>query len=250
MKAVKRDELIAWINDYLEVEQFSDGCLNGLQVEGDPWIERVVCGTTASLRLIEAARARSAQLVIVHHGLFKGSLGDLPRVIGPWAKRLRLLLENGISLAGYHLPLDAHSEVGNNVLLCQRLGLTPGLPLDVGFMAEAPGGMELDAFVERVRAEINPAAQVFAAGSNRVRRVAVISGGASSLWPVVLDSGADTFLSGEPSEHVIREIEEAGLHAIFAGHYATEVFGVQALGQRITDTFGIPVEFVDIPNPV
>lgn len=250
MKSVHRDELVAWMDDYLEVEQFSDGCHNGLQVEGSERIERVVCGTTASLRLIQAARDRDAQMVLVHHGLFKGSLGGLPRVTGPWAKRLQLLLETGISLVGYHLPLDAHPEVGNNTLLCRRLGLRVGLPLDVGFLAEAGNGMDLRDFVERVRSEINRDATAFPAGSGRVHKVAVISGGAAGLWPVVLESGADTFLSGEPTEHLVREMEEAGIHAVFAGHYATEVFGVQALGQMVADTFGIEVEFVDVPNPV
>jgi dinuclear metal center YbgI/SA1388 family protein len=248
-------EIIAAADELLAPCDFADLGPNGLQVPGAREVSRIVTGVSAQRALIEAAIERRAQLVLVHHGLF---WDFLPTGLSPvLAERLRLLFRNDVSLAAYHLPLDAHPAIGNNALLAERLGCErheawgeyKGTP--IGRAAAFPGdGVPAAELLERVHAVTAREPLAFAAGPERVRRMAIVSGSAAELLPTAVAEGFDAFLTGEPREHVMADAREAGIHFIAAGHYATETFGIRALGDRLAARFGLAHDFVDIPNPV
>jgi dinuclear metal center YbgI/SA1388 family protein len=210
----------------------------------------VATGVSATRELFERARDEGAQLVLVHHGLFwEGA----PRALSPTtAGRLKVLLENGIGLAAFHLPLDAHPEVGNNALIARGLQATGQRPFaEVGVAARFPGdgipAAELFARIERLT---DRAPLVFDAGPDPVRTVGIVSGGAASDLETAIAEGLDAFVTGEPREAVMGTAREAGIHFVAAGHYATETFGVRRLGELLEERFGVRHVFVDVPNPV
>jgi dinuclear metal center YbgI/SA1388 family protein len=242
-------QLIRALDDLLDPEAFDDLGPNGLQVPGPDAVRRVVTGVTAQRALAERAVAEEAELVLVHHGLFWSfqPTGLTPTL----AERLRPLFKHDIALAAYHLPLDAHAEVGNNALLAERLGCASHVPFtDVGrggtFAVPVPAA-ELFARVGDVT-QREPL--VFAAGPPHVRRIAIVSGGGAGRLDQAVDEGYDAFLTGEPKENVMADAREAGIHFIAAGHYATETFGVRRLGDWLAERFAIEHVWVDIPNPV
>jgi dinuclear metal center YbgI/SA1388 family protein len=247
--------LIAAADELLEPGRFRDMGPNGLQVPGAAEVTRIVTGVSAQRALIEAAIERGAQLVLVHHGLF---WDFLPTGLTPvLAERLRLLFRHDVSLAGYHLPLDAHPAIGNNALLAERLGCERheawgdlrGTP--IGRAATLPGdGVPAGELLDRVRALTGQEPVAFDAGPPRVRRIAIVSGSGADLLPAAVAEGFDAFLTGEPREHVMADAREAGIHFVAAGHYATETLGIRALGEWLAERFGLEHEFVDIPNPV
>ena len=251
----RRDDLIADLDSLLEPEAFRDLGPNGLQVPGVEEVDRVVTGVTASRALIDAAIERDAQLVLVHHGLF----WDFhPTGLSPiLAERLRPLFRHDVNLAAYHLPLDGHEAVGNNALLAERLGCSTHSPFGSGFGRPigrvghfGDGGIEAVTLFERVAEVCGRPPLVFDAGPARIQRLGIVSGGAAKSLPEAIAAGLDAFLTGEPAEHVMADAREAGIHFIAAGHYATETFGVRALGDRLARDFGIEHVFVDVPNPV
>ena len=243
------------LDGLLDPGAFEDLGPNGLQVPGGEDVTRVVTGVSAQRELIERAVELDAQLVLVHHGLF---WDFRPTGLTPvLAERLRPLFRNDIALDAYHLPLDAHPEVGNNAILAVRLGCERhepfgayrGTPIGrVGDFGEA-GVAAADLF-ERVREVTGREPTVFDGGPPRVRRIGIVSGSAAEVLDEAIDLGLDAFLTGEPREHVMADAREAGIHFIAAGHYATETFGVRALGDWLHDRFGLEHAFVDIPNPV
>ena len=242
-------ELIRSLDDLLDPEAFDDMGPNGLQVPGLRQIDRIVTGVTAQRELFERAAQERAQLVLVHHGLFWNfaPVGLTPLL----AERLRPLFRNDIALAAYHLPLDAHPEVGNNALLAEALGAAghvafAGIGRGATFAEPLPAG-ELFARVVRVTGR---EALVFDAGPPTVRRLAIVSGGAASRLDRAVAEGYDAFLTGEPKENVMADCREAGIHFIAAGHYATETFGVRRLGDWLAERFGVEHVWIDIPNPV
>ena len=247
--------IITALDELLEPGRFDDLGPNGLQVPGPEEVRRVVTGVTAQRALIERAIELDAQLVLVHHGLF---WDFLPTGLSPvLAERLRLLFRNDIGLAGYHLPLDAHPLVGNNGILAERLGCErheafgefKGTP--VGRAGTFGGeGIPAEDLFARVREVTAREPTVFAGGPERVRRIGIVSGSAAELVPAAIAAGLDAFLTGEPREHVMADALEGGIHFIAAGHYATETFGVRALGEWLAERFGIEHHWVDIPNPV
>jgi dinuclear metal center YbgI/SA1388 family protein len=242
-------ELVQFLDELLTPDEFEDLGPNGLQVPGAAEVERVVTAVTAQRAVFERAIAGRAQLVLVHHGLFWrfDPLGLTPRL----AERLRPLFKHDIALAAYHLPLDAHPEVGNNALLARALGAADHVPFtDVGrgaTFAEPVPAAELFARVEKATGR---APLVFDAGPPEVRRIAIVSGGAASRLDAAVAEGYDAFLTGEPKENVMADAREAGIHFIAAGHYATETFGVRRLGELLAERFGIEHVWVDVPNPV
>ena len=249
-----RDEIVAFLDDHLDAGAYPDALPIGLQVIGAGEVRRVATGVSASLELFERAAAEGAQMLIVHHGLFWSSE---PRRIGERERaRLRCLFDHDLSLVAYHLALDAHPEVGNNALICRALGLTDPVGFGVhgdrtiGFLATADPPLTLPELLDRVRAEINPEPLVFDAGPEAIGRVAVISGAAAQDVLPAADAGADCFLTGEPREPVMAQAREAGIHFVAAGHYATEVFGVRALGDLLARRFGVEHVFIDVPNPI
>jgi dinuclear metal center YbgI/SA1388 family protein len=249
--------IISALDELLTPAAFQDMGPNGLQVPGPDEISTVLTGVTASRDLTERAVAEGAELVLVHHGLF----WDFhPTGLTPvLAERLRPLFKHDIALAGYHLPLDAHPEVGNNAILAERLGcerhepfgdLAPPSP-PIGRAGTFAGdGIPAAELFERVREVTARVPTVFDAGPERVRRIGIVSGSAAKLLPQAVELGLDAFLTGEPSENVMADAREAGIHFIAAGHYATETFGVRRLGELLAEHHGIVHEFVDIPNPV
>src|SRR6476659_6117278 len=249
-----RDEFVAFLDDHLDAGGYPDALPVGLQVTGAAEVTKVATGVSASLELFERAASEGAQMLIVHHGLFWSSE---PRRIGERERaRLRCLFDHDLSLVAYHLALDAHPEVGNNALICRALGLVDPVGFGVhgdrtiGFLATADPPLPLAGLLDRVRAEINPEPLVFDAGPASIRRVAVSSGAAAQDVLPAADAGADCFLTGEPREPVMAQAREAGIHFVAAGHYATEVFGVRALGELLAQRFGVEHSFIDVPNPI
>jgi dinuclear metal center YbgI/SA1388 family protein len=250
--------IVADLDELLSPAAFPDLAPNGLQVPGPPdgRVERVVTGVSAQLELIERAVELRAQLVLVHHGLFWDfqPTGLTPRL----AARLRPLFANDVALAAYHIPLDAHPEVGNNALLavalgCERhepFGRFKGVPIGrLGtFAGEGIPAGELFARVGEVTGGREPLVQ--GAGPERIRRIGIVSGSAANALDEALELGCDAFLTGEPREHVMADAREGAIHFIAAGHYATETLGVRALGDRLASRFGVEHVFVDVPNPV
>jgi dinuclear metal center YbgI/SA1388 family protein len=249
------DELITHLDELLDPGAFRDYGPNGLQVPGRTQIERVVTGVSAHLELIERALALRADLVLVHHGLFWDfqPTGLTPTL----AERLRPLFKHDVNLAAYHLPLDAHPEVGNNALLAAALGCEAHEPFGdhqgtpIGRAGRFPDeGVPIADLTARVADVCGQAPLVFDAGPDRVRSIGIVSGAGAGYLPEAVARGLDGLLTGEPREHVMADAREEGMHFIAAGHYATETFGVRALGERLQREFGIDHTFVDIPNPV
>ena len=248
-------DIVTELDRLLEPTRFADYGPNGLQVPGAEEVTTVATGVSAQLELFERARAEGAELVVAHHGLFWGS-GPGP-IDAALARRLRVLFASDISLLAYHLPLDAHPEVGNNALLARALQAEPLAPFaphrgtPIGCLAQFPGeGLpvaELLARVERITAR---APLTFDCGPPVVRRLGIVSGGGTDYLADAIAARVDAFLTGEPTERVMAQAREAGVHLIAAGHYATETFGVRRLGEHLSECFGVRHVFVDIPNPV
>jgi dinuclear metal center YbgI/SA1388 family protein len=249
------DELIGHLDELLDPGAFRDYGPNGLQVPGRTEIERVVTGVSAHRELIDRALALRADLVLVHHGLFWDfhPTGLTPAL----AERLRPLFKHDVGLAAYHLPLDAHPEIGNNALLAAALGCEAHEPFGdhrgtpVGRAGRFPDdGVPIAELTGRVAEVCGQPPLVFDAGPGRVRSIGIVSGAGAGSLPEAVERGLDALLTGEPREHVMADAREAGVHFIAAGHYATETFGVRALGERLAREFGIEHSFVDVPNPV
>ena len=248
---MQRDALRDYLDNLLQTEKFRDYCPNGLQVEGRADIRKIVCGVTASQAVLDAAVATDADAVLVHHGYFwKGEDG---RVTGIRRSRLATLLAHDINLFAFHLPLDAHAELGNNAQLAAQLGWTCdgrfgdqeigfiGLPGSDKSAAEILG--RIDSVLQRKALLVGNAARV-------VKRVAWCTGGAQGYFDAAIAAGADLFVSGEISEQTTHLARESGVPYIAAGHHATERYGVKALGVHLTQKHAIGCEFVDIDNPV
>ena len=248
-------DLIAALDELLEPARFQDLGPNGLQVPGREEARRVVTGVSAQRELFERAVALEADLVLVHHGLF----WDFhPTGLTPvLAERLRLLFKHDLALAAYHLPLDAHAELGNNALLARELGALEAEPfghyrgVPIGRRGRFPdGGLPLAELVERVRAVTGREPLLQGAGPDRVRTVGIVSGAGTDTLGEAVALGLDALLTGEPREHAMGEARESGVHVLAAGHYATETFGVRALGTWLAKRFDVEHVFVDLPNPV
>lgn len=250
----ERDAILEFLDGLLSPADYADYCPNGLQVPGSTAVANLVTGVSATLELFEAAAARNADMVITHHGIFWD--GNPTAITPPQARRLKLLLGNDINLAAYHLPLDAHAEVGNNALLCEALGLTRDDAFAVhrgktiGWIGLSDHPIDSAELVRRVNAATGREPLVFDFGPERITRVAIVSGAAAGHLPEAVAAGADAFITGEPAERVMAEARENGIHFIAAGHYATETFGVRRLGELSAERFGVDHEFVDLPNPI
>jgi dinuclear metal center YbgI/SA1388 family protein len=244
-----RDELLAFANELLDVDAYPDYGPIGLQVAGAREVTRVAAGVSASLELFERAAAAGAQLLLVHHGLFWDR--DSRVVDDAMRRRLKALFDAEITLAAYHLALDAHPEVGNNALLARELGLEPSEPFaEIGFGGPLIEPVSIDEFAVRVREKLGSEPVVFAHGPEPVERAAVVTGGAARHLADAARDGYDLFLTGEPAEPSLHTARELGIHFVAAGHYATERIGIQALAQRLGEQFDLEWEFIDLPNPV
>ncbi|HZO87912.1 MAG TPA: Nif3-like dinuclear metal center hexameric protein [Chthonomonadaceae bacterium] len=244
-------ELVAYLDTYLAVREVPDWkeAYNGLQVEGRREVRRVAVAVDACLATIERAATERADMMIVHHGLFWGPKAP---VTGPYYRRLAALIKNDIALYSCHTPLDAHPEVGNNHVLARLLGLELAGPfgehegVPIGVYAETE--LAREAFVARVREALGVSPLVIATGPETVRRVGIVTGGAGTWIERAAARGLDTFLTGEGPHYTYFEAEERGLNVLYAGHYATETVGVRALGQHLTERFGLETFFLDHPT--
>jgi dinuclear metal center YbgI/SA1388 family protein len=249
-----RDEIVAYLDELLEIDSFTDYGPNGLQVPGAEEVSLVATGVSAQRELFEQAATAGAQLVLCHHGLF----WDFhPRTVGPAMKeRLRILFDADLSLAAYHLPLDAHPEVGNNALICAALGLERAEPFAehkgraIGLLGRSTEGIPFAVLRERCASAFGQEPFVWDAGPDTVHSVGVVSGGAPGNFGEAIDRGVDAFITGETAEHVMAEARENRVHFIAGGHYATETFGIRRLGELVAERFGVEHHFVDIPNPI
>jgi dinuclear metal center YbgI/SA1388 family protein len=247
--------IIGHLGSILNPDLFDDYGPNGLQVPGRDGVETIVTGVSASVELFERASALGADLVLVHHGLF---WAGPPRSLDRSAKRrLQLLFDADMSLAAYHLPLDAHLEHGNNALLAGALGCPSWEPFGhhrgrtIGVAGQLPGeGIAADELVARVRAATGREPLAFTAGPPRVRSVGLVSGAGADYLEEAIAAGLDAFLTGEPAERVMTRSREARIHFLAAGHYATETFGVRRLGELLAERFAVRHVFVDVPNPI
>ena len=244
-----RDEILAFASDLLDLDAYPDYGPMGLQVAGTREVRRLACGVSSSLELFERAAAADAQMLLVHHGV----LWDRdPRVIDDAARRrLKTLFDAEITLAAYHLALDAHSEVGNNALLARELGIDPTEAFaGIGFGGPLAEPVSIEELTARVREKLGSDPVVFDYGPERIERAAVITGGAARYLAEAADAGYDLFLTGEPAEPSLHTARELGIHFVAAGHYATERIGIQALTRRLADQFDLDWEFIDLPNPI
>ena len=245
----RRDEILAHAHELLDLAAFPDYGPMGLQVAGAAEVTKIACGVSASLELFRHAAELGAQLVIVHHGLF---WDNESRVVDDLLKaRLRALFDADITLAAYHLALDAHPELGNNARLAQELGVE----IEGSFGTVGIGGRlripeSGDAFARRVAALLQREPISFTYGPAVVERVAICSGGAGRDLPRAAAEGYDLYLTGEPEEPSLHQAKELGIHFVAAGHYATERLGVQALSARLADRFELDWAYVELPNPV
>jgi dinuclear metal center YbgI/SA1388 family protein len=245
-----RDEIIAWADEYLDVASYPDYGPMGLQVVGTAEVRRIVCGVSASRELFQRAAQAEAQLVLVHHGLFWERDS---RVVGPVLReRLRALFDADLNLVAYHLALDAHEEVGNNALLCDELGVDRERRFadGYGFGGRLAEPVPVSDLAERAQQRLGQTPLVFSYGPEVVERVAVCSGGAARYLAQAAAEGYDCFVTGEADEPTKHAANEAGVHFVAGGHYATETLGVRALAAKLAERFDLAWEFVDLPNPV
>ena len=248
---VTRVALQRHLENLLQVTRFKDYCPNGLQVEGRSEIRRIVCGVTACQALIDAAIATNADAILVHHGWFWKS--EDGTVTGYRKSRMASLLAHDINLFAYHLPLDAHPELGNNVQLAARLGWQISGRFgeqEIGFNGMLPAPTETRRLSEHVAAVLGRPPLLIGDPNKIITRIAWCTGGAQSFFEAALATGADMFVSGEISEQTVHLARETGMNYLAAGHHATERYGVQAVGAHLAKEFGIEVEYIDIDNPV
>lgn len=248
MKTVKRDDIIQFLNEYLDIQSFDDFTPKGLHVEGCEDVQKIITGVSANAELIEAAVKWEADMIIVHHGLFWDKESRV--VKGVLKGRLNPLLRNDISLLAYHLPLDAHPKIGNNAAAAQLLGMIHW---------QAFGGIGLQGrihpvtvndFVQLLKKIYHSEPLSFAYGPDMIERIAVCSGGAQKLIYDALESKVDAFVTGEVSEPIMHLAKEGKLSFFSVGHHASERLGIQRLGDMLEKKYDIKVKFIDIDNPV
>ena len=247
---MKREELVGYLDALLQPAKFRDYCPNGLQVEGRPDIRRLVAGVTASQALVDAAIAEEADAILVHHGYFwKGEDG---RVTGIRRRRLGALLAHDINLIAYHLPLDAHPELGNNAQLASRLEWSPiGCfgEQDIAWHGSLPE-TSLPDLAQRLAGSLARQPLVIPGDGRLLRRIAWCTGGAQGYFEQAIALGVDAFVSGEISEQTVHLARESGVAYLAIGHHASERYGVEAVAAHLAGQFGLDCRFLDLDNPV
>ena len=244
-----RDEILAFAHAYLDLDAYPDYGPMGMQVPGSREVSRIVCAVSSSLELFERAAAAGADLILVHHGLFWDS--DPRAIDEQLRRRLRVLFEADMTLAAYHLALDAHPEVGNNALLARELGIEAERRFgELGFGGRLFEPVDIEGFADRVRAELRMEPLVFAHGPETIASAVVVTGGAGRLLPDAAREGYDLFVTGEAEEWSLQASKELGIHYVAGGHYATERSGVKALAAKLAERFDLDWEFVEFLNPV
>lgn len=249
--SVSRFQLLTACNDLLQPQRFKDYCPNGLQVEGAAQISRIALAVTANQAAIDAAIAWGAHALLVHHGLmWKGEDGT---VIGHRKTRLTAALNTDLNIIAYHLPLDAHPDLGNNAQLGKLLGLSELSPIDgEGILVAGTLGQPCTAseFTAQVSARLGREALLIGNASQVLRRIAWCTGGGGSYFEAAIAANVDAFLTGEASEQHVHIARECGVPLILAGHHATERYGVQAMGAALAAQLGIEAKYFEIDSPL
>lgn len=247
-----RTELVTYLDNYLRIAEIADYGPQGLQVETtNTEVKRIALAVDVSPMVIETAVSYQADMLLVHHGVL---WRQVERIAGPLGERVRQMMAHGLNLYAAHLPLDAHPEVGNNAVLARMFGVTDvdwwysptNVPIAV--VGDVPAQPRLDALVHQVNSQLNTTAHVLAYGPAQVQRLAILSGFGADKVAEAKALDADTFLTGETSHANYWAASDYGLNVIFAGHYATETVGVQALGAQLTEKFGVETRFFDFPT--
>lgn len=245
-------ELEKIINQKLNSDAIKDYVPNGLQIEGRENIQKILTGVTASLEFIDVAIARNVDAVIVHHGYFWKS--ETPVIRGMKYARIKKLIENGINLYAYHLPLDLHAELGNNAQLAKMWNIQDVMPISEQQPLVLTGNLSqeisVDEFSQMIETSLDRKPFIEASGPKMIKRIAWCSGAAQDYLEDAANAGFDAFITGEVSERTIYIARELGIHFIAAGHHATEKDGVKALGQWLAQEYSFDVEFIDINNPI
>lgn len=247
-------ELLDYCDRLLDSAAFADYCPNGLQVQGGERVRRIVSGVTASQALVDAAIAAQADLLLVHHGYFwKGESSPLT---GIKQRRIKALLQHDINLVAYHLPLDVHAELGNNVQLAQLMdwqiegGLEPDNPRSVGLQGRLSAPLSGEQLAAQLAQRLQRTPLHIPGNDRPIRRIAWCTGAAQGYIDRAIALGVDAYITGEVSEPTVHLAREHGIHFFAAGHHATERYGVKALGEHLAQQFGIQHQFIDIDNPV
>ena len=246
-------QLVDDINVLLAIDKIQDYCPNGLQVEGSERVASIVTGVTASQALIDHAVAINADAILVHHGYFWKN--EAPQIVGIKKQRIARLLENNISLLAYHLPLDLHAELGNNIQLAKVLGWQtdkhdsaaelPPLIRTATLQNACTGAALANHLAQCLQRE-----PLHIPADREIKRVAWCTGAAQSSLLTAVEMGVDAYITGEVSETTVHEARESGIHFFAAGHHATERYGVKALGEALADKWNIECHFIDCDNPV
>lgn len=248
---MQRDELTGYLDELLRIHEISDFGPQGLQIEGRAEVQKVVGLVDAHQPCVEAALARDADLMLVHHGIF---WGGPKRLAGSYGRLVRTFIARDLNLYAAHLALDAHPQWGNNAELARRLGLTiqdwwadvKGTPLAA--LAAPPQPLGFDELVARFEEQVGPPRLVQPEGPQQVRRVGILSGFGANEIEAAARLGCDAFITGETSHAQYYDALNAGINVLYGGHYTSETVGVQALGQHLAEQFGIEFEFVDLPT--
>ena len=246
------NDIVSYTNSLLQITDFKDYAPNGLQVEGKDSVNCIVSGVTASLELIEAAIKLKADAILVHHGYFWKN--EAAEITGMKYQRIKALLDYDISLLAYHLPLDAHPELGNNIQLAKQLGISVegvmGMQgTGLGNFGSFEKSYDVQSLSDHIEVVLDRKPLAISAGEQEIKTLAWCTGGAQHYINDALALGVDAFISGEISENTVHTARESGIHYFAAGHHATERYGVKALGEHLEMQFGIEHHFVDCDNP-
>ena len=253
LPSVGRDELCTFLDNTLGIAAVADVSSNGLQVEGSATVSRVGCTVDACMASYRMAVKQGCDLLLVHHGIIWGGLA---RITGPVYRQVKYLADHSLNLYAAHLPLDLHPVFGNNARLADLLRLEQRKPfglykgIAIGFEGTRRSAITRDALVDLLCRALNTECTVLPFGPERIKRIAVVSGGAAGELPEAIEKGIDCYITGESSHENYHAALESNINVLYAGHYHTEKGGVQALGELISREFGIPTDFLDIPTPI
>lgn len=250
---VKLNHLDKYINQYLRCDAIRDYCPNGLQVQGKSDIHKIALGVTACEEVIDRAIEQGTDALLVHHGYFWKN--EAPVITGMKYRRLAKLIKNDISLMAYHLPLDVHPEVGNNVSLCRilRIHSLSSHPVDQVenlLWLGTPEIQDAREFAALIKQSLARTPLHIAGTSNPIEKIAVCTGGAQNYIEAAIQLGCNAFITGEASEQTFHIAQEHQIHFFAAGHHATERYGVQSLGRHLQQQFGLDQMFIEVDNPV
>ncbi len=252
---MKTPDLIEYLDRYLEIDKIPDASWNGLQVQGSKEIRQIGAAVDACQDVIDAAAEAGVDFLIVHHGIFWEKKAS--RITGTHYRRLKALLDAGINLYAAHLPLDWHPEVGNNAVLARRMGLKvvggfgrsgAADGRSIGCVAQCPQALRQPELIERAAAALPGDVRADFFGPKMIQRVAIVTGGGTSLLGEVLAAGVEAYITGEPKHSFYHFTREHGLNVLYGGHYETETFGVIALAEHLQRKFQLPFQFLDFPT--